>query len=179
MIDCDACEKRHRDKEGVIKCRLRLARKQEKAAAKAADQEKRQNYAALHPLRDYLQEQRTLGRQWVNINADVKRLYPTPLAWAHECAQSPCPVETCAGDAWSVVVILGLDSERFHWPMTPARVGRYAREVEGYVNTPWVETVPWKKAPIARGDGAPLAPLGALTEWYLELTEEVEDAEVD
>lgn len=179
MIDCDACQKRHRDKAAVLKCRLRLEKRVAKAKELEQDRERRQAYAALHPLRDYLAEQRAQGRQWVNINADVKRLYPAPADWSHECAQAPCPVEYVAQKEWSVIVILGLDSERFHWPMTEARVGRYVREVEGYVNTPWVETVPWKKAPIARGDGAPLAPLGALTEWYLELTEEVEDAEVD
>lgn len=178
MIDCDSCGKRHRDKAAVLKCRVSSEKRAAKAAKLAADAEARQAYAALHPLRDYLAEQRAGGRQWVNINADVKRLYPPPSDWAHECGQTPCPVETFASKEWTIVVILGLDSERFKWPMSVGSSRRYAQEVRDYANTPWVETVPWKKTPIARGDGAAYIPLDVLHEWYLEHTEEVEDESI-
>lgn len=140
MIECDGCGKRHRDKQKVIACRLRKEKRDARAAAKQADLDRRQRNAQLHPLRDRIQELRLAGGAWVNVAKAIRDDYPRPVDWAHECGQQPCPVEMMAHRDWDVVLVLGLDTERYQWPSAES----LAQQWRLYSTTQVEEKTPWK-----------------------------------
>ncbi len=174
MIECDGCGKRHRSKERVIACRLRRDRRDERAKAKAEDAARRSRNAHLYPVRDRIAQLRQQGMAWVNLAAAVRRDYPQPGAYDHGCRQSLCPA--CMRDEWDVIACLGIDSERFEWPMTERQSTLILSQLELFSKEEVIEKLPWRKQADRYPGGQPVVWPSVLAE-VTEEEEYIEDVD--
>jgi hypothetical protein len=141
MIPCPTCNHSHRDEDGLERCRERASRKVTREERKQEDFAQRQAYAKAHPLEEYLVDfqahaKRVRGhfieKNLAGASVRVRKLYPPPADWPHECREERCllciPAISVRVDLkrgkvivkevpreWNDVLVVYVDSWRMNW----------------------------------------------------------------
>lgn len=105
MVECEYCDRRHREEVQVEACRARVERREAREAKKAEDTERRRLRAEAQSPAAFIREGLKMGKNWSNIVAQLRREYPPP-----------------DDGEWTLVAAVRLDSERLNWPEPGERI---------------------------------------------------------
>lgn len=138
-LDLGGCGKRHRDSDGVLACRQRLAKAAARAAKKQAEVERRiANQEAEAPA-DLVARMRKAGSALVNIAAQLKRDYPPPEF----------------REAWDPIAVMAIEPMP-EWPMGRDREERFLQLWLDFSEEDAVERLPWKREPVRTPGPSPM-----------------------
>lgn len=178
MIDCDGCGKRHRDKERVIECRVRAKKRAEKAALRAADDQRREDNLADMSVADRIALLYRQGTPRASIPKALRENYPmhadptgrkfdsVSIVLLEHPRKWPMNEEPVVLTPLEHLALLRVQRELGATVVPPVdRVGRFVSAWEKFHRAAWTEKTPWS---VKHGQGAKWAGWGSMLQEHID-----------